>query len=125
MELSKGFDWKTTAGIHWSKRENDFMCGAPTSATRALLAYDLIGSPTFKDLLVELEQRGYDLTTLRFSIKKSENHSKSVKYVDLIAAKKLLEPMRSIKLKSIKVSLEKENRIDTPFYKEVKELLDF
>ena len=70
--MSKGFDWETTAGVHWSKRENDWMCGAPTRATGALLAFDLVGSDTFKELTAELDRRGYDLTTLRFSIKKKK-----------------------------------------------------
>lgn len=118
--MSRGFDWKTTAGVHWSKQEKDFLCGGPTNATRALLAYDLVGSKTFEDLLIELEQRGYDLTTLRFSIKKSKQESTNVTYEDYLFAKELFEPMRSIKLKSILLSLEKEDRVDTRFYEEVK-----
>ena len=70
--MSKGFDWETTAGVHWSKAENDWMCGGPTSATRALLAFDLVGSDTFKELIKELDKRGYDTTTLRFSVKKKK-----------------------------------------------------
>lgn len=70
--MSKGFNWETTAGVHWSKREKDWMCGGPTRATGALLAYDLVGSNTFKELVKELEQRGYDTTTLRFSVKKKD-----------------------------------------------------
>ena len=70
--MGRGFNWENTAGVHWSKQQNDWMCGAPTSATRALLAFDLIGSDTFKNLIKELEDRGYDTTTLRFSVKKKD-----------------------------------------------------
>lgn len=71
--MAKGFDAQITAGVHWSKAERDWMCTAPTGATRALLAFDLVGSDTFKNLLKELEDRGYDLSTLRFSVKKKKN----------------------------------------------------
>ena len=70
--MSRGFDWDTTAGIHWSKAEKDWMCGGPNGATRALLASDLIGTQTFKGLVKELDARGYDIETLRFSVKKKK-----------------------------------------------------
>lgn len=70
--MSRGFDWETTAGVHWSKREKDWMCGGPTSATRALLAFDFVCSDTFKKLVKELDERGYDIETLRFSVKKKK-----------------------------------------------------
>lgn len=71
--MSRGFDWETTAGAHWSKREKDWMVGGPTNATRALLAFDLIGSDTFKNLVKELDERGFDTETLRFSVKKKKS----------------------------------------------------
>ncbi|MBG9730819.1 hypothetical protein ABD87_15115 [Lysinibacillus sphaericus] len=94
------------------------MCGAPTKATSSLLAFEFVGSDTFKNLLIEMDQRGYDLTTLRFSVKK---HSTPVEdlYMQFLNAKEMLEPMRSIKFKSIKKTLEKQEKQSTELYKEV------
>lgn len=68
--MTRGFDAKTTAGIHWSKSENDWMCTGPTRATQTLLAHRLVNTDTFQNILKELDDRGYDLSTLRFSVKK-------------------------------------------------------
>ena len=124
--MSRGFDWESTAGVHWSKSEKDFMCGAPTTATRSLLAHDFVGSDTFKNLLIELDQRGYDLTTLRFSVKKHSTHIPVEDlYRQFINAKELLEPMRTIKLESIKKTLEKQEKQSTEFYKEICRTISF
>lgn len=72
--MARGFDAKTTAGVHWSKSENDWMCTGPTRATQALLAHNLVNTDTFQNILKELKDRGYDLTTLRFSVKKKKDN---------------------------------------------------
>jgi hypothetical protein len=71
--MARAFDAKTTAGVHWSKSENDWMCTGPTRATQTLLAHRLVGTDTFQQILKELEGRGYDLSTLRFSVKKKKD----------------------------------------------------
>lgn len=71
--MARAFDAKTTAGVHWSKSENDWMCTAPTRATQTLLAHRLVNTDTFQEILKELEGRGYDLSTLRFSVKKKKD----------------------------------------------------
>lgn len=53
----------------WSKRENDILFHYPSSPDGHLLCGALAGFGV-KDLHKELERRGYDLTTLRFSIAK-------------------------------------------------------
>lgn len=70
--MARAFDAKTTAGVHWSKSENDWMCTGATRATQALLAHYLVNTDTFQNILKELDDRGYDLSTLRFSVKKKK-----------------------------------------------------
>lgn len=47
----------------WSKRERDFMTRWPRYKADAFLMHGII-----RDLVPELEKRGYDTTTLRFSV---------------------------------------------------------
>lgn len=88
---------ENTLSAFWSKREKDIMICYPSKASGALLHHVLSGNAmrvlpkssgegltelweikdnplmaVFRDksFLEELEERGYDLTTLRFSIKK-------------------------------------------------------
>jgi hypothetical protein len=68
----------TTLYVFWSKKERDFMYAYPTSAADGHLLHYWF-SPRFwpsgeerKSLYQELEERGYDTTTLKFSIKKKE-----------------------------------------------------
>lgn len=75
--------------IRWSKREKDFLIHYPRKCDGALIQSHILGENlhwggidgkdkewlNFKtfSLLKELEERGYDLTTLKFEIKlKSE-----------------------------------------------------
>lgn len=88
---------ETTLHAHWSKRENDIMIYYPNGASGHLLhqvlstpklwvlpkdsggdmkpLYGITENPYLavfedKSFLQELESRGYDLTTFRFSIRK-------------------------------------------------------
>lgn len=64
--------------IYWSKRENDFMIwGSSTRffGTGSLFMSNLKGERIlFPNLLKELENRGYDLTTLKIQISKKAPH---------------------------------------------------
>ncbi|HZG67765.1 MAG TPA: hypothetical protein VEZ12_13540 [Herpetosiphonaceae bacterium] len=48
--------------VRWSKRERDLMIDYPAKCDGALMASAL------DELRPELEARGYDITTLRFSV---------------------------------------------------------
>jgi hypothetical protein len=61
----------------WSKRENDIVFAYPDHSWNGALLYSYLGGHGVKDekgdaikLWDELERRGYDKTTLRFSISK-------------------------------------------------------
>jgi hypothetical protein len=54
--------------MKWSKRERDVTISYPRSCDGHLMAGVLSGHNR-DDLMKELDRRGYDLTTLRFSIK--------------------------------------------------------
>ena len=57
----------------WSKRERDILYHYPSKPDGHLLHCRLgVGSTQGKALLDELEERGYDLTTLQFSIRRRE-----------------------------------------------------
>lgn len=61
--------------VYWSPRQNDVMFenqeGIPASSRRLLYhAFSVVKVHGDKSLLDELEQRGFDLHTLRFSIDK-------------------------------------------------------
>ena len=74
--------------VKWSKRHNDFMINYPRSSDGRLIADALLSDQlrycisdkdrpyphnyTVENLKKELEERGYDLTTLKFSIKLKE-----------------------------------------------------
>jgi hypothetical protein len=61
---------KSDVTIKWSKRERALLYTGP-KPTCGMLAYVFETLVTHDDTLTkELEARGYDLTTLRFSIKK-------------------------------------------------------
>lgn len=63
---------ETTLYAYWSKKEKDMMFCYPTSKSDGHLLHNWFGHGIFgtKTIYSELESRGYDLTTLRFSIKK-------------------------------------------------------
>lgn len=70
--MTRGFNPKTTLGVCWSKRENDWMIYYPCREDGWLIYDDLLKSDIFQNLVKELEKRGYDIQTLRFSIKKKQ-----------------------------------------------------
>lgn len=66
--------------LRWSNKENDFLVSFPRFQDGGLLFMALQHTDLYperkSDLLSELERRGYDLKTLRFSIdKKSDDTS--------------------------------------------------
>jgi hypothetical protein len=63
--------------VKWSKKERDLLIGGPRSCDRHLTHYALNCVPgvvKHDDLsfVAELEKRGYDITTLRFSVMRKE-----------------------------------------------------
>lgn len=54
--------------VYWSKREKDFMVNWDDGCTIPSARY--VVSHFTKEFIEELQSRGYDTTTLRFSIKK-------------------------------------------------------
>lgn len=60
--------------FRWSKRENDIQVkwAAGCRATARYLMGRIFGVGYSDDLLKELDQRGYDVTTLRFSINRKK-----------------------------------------------------
>jgi len=81
--------------VKWSKREKDFMIHYPRKCDGALMNYilgDMLiwggidgvdkGWLNYREfnLLKELDERGYDITTLKFEIKlKNEDNSKEIR----------------------------------------------
>jgi len=64
---------KDILGASWSKREKDIMIRYPNKRDGNLLYgyFRRINYPEHEtSLLCELEKRGYDLTTIKFSIKR-------------------------------------------------------
>lgn len=60
--------------VRWSKRERDFMFNAPRKVD-GMLAHDVLCCPRLavddrwlSSFVEELKRRGYDVTTLRFSV---------------------------------------------------------
>ena len=64
------FDEETTLRMRWNKREKDWMTDYPNKSDGFLIQYDLIQTDTFQHLIAELQERGYDITTLQFSVKR-------------------------------------------------------
>ena len=65
--------------VKWSKRERDLMIGGPRGCDRHLTHYALncVPGPTKPgdlSFVDELEKRGYDITTLRFSVMRAESN---------------------------------------------------
>lgn len=69
--MARGFDYETTLGTCWSKSENSWKIYYP-SKPDGWLMYEHLSSEPFKELLQELERRGYDTKTLRISVKKAK-----------------------------------------------------
>lgn len=58
--------------IKWSKREKDWMIYYPNSPDGWLTNDFVGGRDTFQDWVKELKQRGYDLSTLKISVRKQQ-----------------------------------------------------
>jgi hypothetical protein len=58
--------------VKWSRREKAHVYGGVSKQSGGMLAhfFEGIAWPDDKNLVRELEARGYDITTLRFSIRK-------------------------------------------------------
>lgn len=78
---------QNTLKINWSKKEKAVMYHHPSgnqTATDSQYLHQKLGMPTYKahcfdpepSFLAELEERGYDLTTIIFSICKKEGHKR-------------------------------------------------
>lgn len=63
--------------VYWSEREKDLMVNWDSERTKANPRY-ILGMFT-QEHLDELDRRGYDITTLRFSIKKKQQSGESSK----------------------------------------------
>ncbi len=61
----------------WSSKEEDIVIGHPSGPDGHLLygALGFVDMGHGKTLVQELEQRGYDITTLQFSVKRKEQKS--------------------------------------------------
>lgn len=55
--------------VYWGKKENDLMVAWDEGASRQTSKY-LISQVFPKEVLQELDRRGYDTTTIRFQIRK-------------------------------------------------------
>jgi hypothetical protein len=63
--------------VKWSKKERDLLIGGPRGCDRHLTHYALscvpgVVKPDDLSFVDELEKRGYDITTLRFSVMRKE-----------------------------------------------------
>lgn len=76
--MSNRPNYNTHLVVKWSKKENDLLIGGPNGPDRHLthgffnrtpiLTWD--GKVAYENFVKELENRGYDITTLKFSIKR-------------------------------------------------------
>ena len=55
--------------VYWSKREKDWMIDSPSRSSGHLMS-DILAK--INDELADLYERGYDLTTLRLTVKQQE-----------------------------------------------------
>lgn len=75
IEIARGFDYTTTLGVCWSKRENDFNIYYPRKVDGWVM-HDILRSDAFKEFKEEVKNRGYDLETIRFSVKLKDKYVK-------------------------------------------------
>jgi len=66
--------WDITKGLRtwWSKREEDWMIDFPRKCDGWLLHNLMAGSISWPEFIKELEQRNYDLKTLKLSVKRKD-----------------------------------------------------
>jgi len=76
--MPRGFNEETTLGVCWSRKENDWMITYPRSCDGHFIHSDLLRSETFKNLVEELQTRGYDIETIRFSVKRKAKGGDSI-----------------------------------------------
>jgi hypothetical protein len=76
-------DKKTTLFAYWSKKENDILYCYPKSPSDGHLLHQYFGAPGLlrggkdilyggRDLVKDLGERGYDIKTIKFSVKLKE-----------------------------------------------------
>lgn len=76
--MSNRPNYNTHLMVKWSKKEQDLLIGGPNGPDRHLthqffsvvpyLSHE--GKVVYENFVKELENRGYDITTLKFSIKR-------------------------------------------------------
>ena len=71
MKMARGFDFRTTLGICWSKEEKDYKVYYPRRPDGWYIQ-GIFQSEFFQSFLKELDDAGYDLTTFRFSARREE-----------------------------------------------------
>lgn len=71
MNMARGFDYRTTLGVCWSKEENDYKVYYPQRPDGWYIQ-GIFQSEFFQGFLLGLEEAGYDLTTFRLSIRREE-----------------------------------------------------
>lgn len=64
------YDYTSGLRVRWSKRENDWMIYQPNGPDGHLMGDFLGGHLSFDEFVKELDGRGYDTTTLRFTVKR-------------------------------------------------------
>lgn len=62
----------------WSKRHKDYLINYPAKCDGHLLYGFFEGYTPVKEFLKELEERGYDLKTMKFEIKQKEEPCKAI-----------------------------------------------
>lgn len=76
-------DRETTLSANWSRREKDVMYHFPSSPDghwlHSWFRWARLDDKTVTSFLDQLKERGYDVTTLRFSVKKDPNHPRWAK----------------------------------------------
>lgn len=70
--MARGFDYTTTLGTCWLKRENGLNIYYPRKVD-GWIVHDLLSSDAFNEFRKEVEERGYDFETFRMSVKLRES----------------------------------------------------
>jgi hypothetical protein len=70
------FDELSMLRARWSKRENDWLIDYPNGPDGHFMHSEMLRTEVFKNFVNELQERGYDTTTLRISVKKEPNHER-------------------------------------------------
>lgn len=63
--MARGFDYTTTLGTCWLKRENGLNIYYPRKVD-GWIVHDLLNSDAFKEFRKEIEGRGYDFQTASY-----------------------------------------------------------